>query len=61
MKTDMQQYLKMAGSEADLASGGVPTAEAAVPVAVVMDCKPVCLIRPISLNATVSPNLPANG
>ena len=34
MKTDMQQYLKTAGSEADLPTGGAPVVEAAAPVAV---------------------------
>ncbi|TDN70141.1 glucose-like phosphotransferase system IIB component [Paraburkholderia sp. BL10I2N1] len=33
MKTDMQEYLKTAGSEADLASGGAPAAGAEAPVA----------------------------
>jgi PTS system glucose-specific IIC component len=33
MKTDMQEYLKTAGSEAELAPAGSPVAEAAAPVA----------------------------
>jgi PTS system glucose-specific IIC component len=33
MKTDMQEYLKTAGSEADLAPAGTPVADAASPVA----------------------------
>ena len=33
MKTDMQEYLKTAGSEADLAPGGTQVADAAAPVA----------------------------
>jgi PTS system glucose-specific IIC component len=33
MKTDMQEYLKTAGSEADLAPGGTPVVEAGAPVA----------------------------
>jgi PTS system glucose-specific IIC component len=33
MKTDMQEYLKTAGSEAELAPAGTPAAEAAAPVA----------------------------
>ncbi|SAL12675.1 PTS system N-acetylglucosamine-specific transporter subunit IIBC [Caballeronia choica] len=33
MKTDLQEYLKTAGSEADLAAGGTQVAEAAAPIA----------------------------
>jgi PTS system glucose-specific IIC component len=33
MKTDMQEYLKSAGSDADLAPGGMQAAEAAAPIA----------------------------
>jgi PTS system glucose-specific IIC component len=33
MKTDLQEYLKTAGSEADLAPGGTQVAEAAAPIA----------------------------
>ncbi|CAB3782324.1 PTS system glucose-specific EIICB component [Paraburkholderia ultramafica] len=33
MKTDMQEYLKTAGSEADLAAGGTPVTEAVAPAA----------------------------
>jgi PTS system glucose-specific IIC component len=33
MKTDMQEYLKTAGSDAELAPAGTPAAEAAAPVA----------------------------
>ncbi|WP_168788415.1 PTS glucose transporter subunit IIBC [Paraburkholderia aromaticivorans] len=40
MKTDMQEYLKTAGSDADLAPVGMPAVEAASPVAASVACAP---------------------